>query len=89
LKFASGGSLADEDDSAQERREVATSRDGDHRRSDKERRPTAADVGLSRKQIHEARAVRDAESWLCASGWQIQCAPFFWREANFAKQADQ
>lgn len=52
--------LADEYDAAQERGEVAGSSDG--RRSDPERlKPTAADIGLSRKAIHEARKVRDLE----------------------------
>lgn len=53
--------LADEYDAAQERGEVASSRDGDHRRSDRERLPSASDIGLSRKDIHEARIIRDAE----------------------------
>ena len=53
--------LADEYDAAQERGEVATARDGDHRRSDRERPPTVADVGLSRKDIHEARIIRDVD----------------------------
>jgi hypothetical protein len=47
--------LADEYDAAQERGEVATSRDGG-RRSKLERLPTAADIGLNRAEIHEARA---------------------------------
>ncbi|MGY2907033.1 hypothetical protein [Bradyrhizobium sp. URHC0002] len=54
--------IADEYDAAQARGEVATARDGDHRRSDRERPPTAADIGLSRKEIHEARIIRDAEN---------------------------
>ncbi|NEJ95261.1 hypothetical protein G7039_09085 [Rhizobium leguminosarum] len=53
--------LADEYDAAQERGEVAGPSDGDHRRSDRERLPTAADIGLSRKDVHEARQIRDAE----------------------------
>lgn len=53
--------LADEYDAAQERGEVAV-RGGE--RSGKEHSPpapTAADIGLSRKDIHEARLIRDAE----------------------------
>lgn len=55
--------LADEYDAAQERGEVATSHDGKFGRSEPERlKPTAADIGLTRKDIHEARQVRDAEA---------------------------
>lgn len=53
--------LADEYDAAQERGEVAGPNEGRPRRSDAERLPTAADLGLSRKDIHEARQIRDAE----------------------------
>lgn len=53
--------LADEYDAAQERGEVATATDGKLGRSNGERPTTAADLGLSRKQVHEARQVRDAE----------------------------
>ena len=53
--------LADEYDAAQERGEVATA----GKRSQAERLveapPSAADLGLSRKDIHEARTLRDAE----------------------------
>lgn len=54
--------LAEEYDAAQERGEIAT-RGGE--RSGKEHSvplPTAADIGLSRKDIHEARQIRDAEA---------------------------
>ena len=51
--------IADEYDAAQERGEVAGPRDGDRRSSVE--RPTAEDIGLTRKQIHEARTIRDAE----------------------------
>jgi hypothetical protein len=52
--------LADEYDAAQERGEVA--RIGDNLPSVTKRnaKPTAADVGLSRKEIHEASQIRDA-----------------------------
>lgn len=53
--------LADEYDAAQARGEVATA----GKRSQAERLieapPSAADIGLSRKEIHEARIIRDAE----------------------------
>lgn len=52
--------LADEYDAAQERGEVAT--DGRPKTvPDGNGKATAADIGLSRKQIHEARSIRDAE----------------------------
>jgi hypothetical protein len=53
--------LADEYDAAQERGELA--RNGDNLPSVPERnsKPTAADIGISRKAIHEARIIRDAE----------------------------
>ncbi|MCK0198982.1 hypothetical protein MWN34_18955 [Ancylobacter sp. 6x-1] len=54
--------LADEYDAAQERGEVA-GRGGE--RSGREHSPTAptaSDIGLTRKAIHEARQVRDAEA---------------------------
>lgn len=53
--------LADEYDAAQERGEVA--RIGDNLPSVPERnaKPKAADIGLSRKAVHEAREIRDAE----------------------------
>lgn len=53
--------LADEYDAAQARGEVAGSCEGRPRRSGVERLPDASDLGLTRKQIHEARQVRDAE----------------------------
>jgi hypothetical protein len=53
--------LADEYDAAQERGEVA----GHGRTSDVQlgnvTLPSAADIGLSRKEIHDARQIRDAE----------------------------
>jgi hypothetical protein len=55
--------LADEYDAAQERGEVAGPRDGKLGRSQPERlKPPASDLGLTRKDIHEARIVRDAEA---------------------------
>ncbi len=54
--------LADEYDAAQERGEVQ--RPGGDRVSNVPERnnaPTVADLGLTRKQIHEARQIRDAE----------------------------
>lgn len=56
--------LADEYDAAQERGEIATK--GQHERyrqsiPDGKIIATAADLGLSHKQVHEARIIRDAE----------------------------
>jgi hypothetical protein len=55
--------LADEYDAAQERGEVRS--DGERGKAVPDQnsfsKPTAADVGLSRKEIHEARIIRDAE----------------------------
>lgn len=53
--------LADEYDAAQERKEVAVAGDNQRGRSGGERPPSAADLGLSRKDIHEARIIRNAE----------------------------
>lgn len=54
--------LADEMDAAQERGEVATGRDGPGAGvSDGNAKATAAEIGLDRKEIHEARKLRDAE----------------------------
>lgn len=49
--------LADEYDAAQERGEVV----GKLRSKAELTKPTAADVGLSRRDIHDAREIRDAE----------------------------
>ena len=55
--------LADEYDAAQDRGEVATGRDGPGAGvSDGNAKVTAAEIGLSRKDIHEARQIRDAEN---------------------------
>jgi hypothetical protein len=55
--------LADEYDAAQERGEIASPKGGGERsgRERSQAKATAADVGLSRKEIHEARQIRDAE----------------------------
>lgn len=54
--------LADEYDAAQERGEVVGPRDGQHIAvPDGNGKATAADLGLTRKDIHEARTIRDAE----------------------------
>lgn len=53
--------LADEYDAAQERGEVATGREGSAGRFSGERPASASDIGLSRKEVHEARMIRDAE----------------------------
>lgn len=53
--------LADEVDAAQDRGDVATGREGNAGRSSGERPATVAELGLTRKQVHEARRLRDAE----------------------------
>lgn len=53
--------LADEYDAAQERGEVAKIGDNLPSVPKQNSKPTAADIGLSRKDIHEARIIRDAE----------------------------
>lgn len=53
--------LADEYDAAQERGEVASKADGDRSSKAEDLKPTVADIGLSHKDIHEARQIRDAE----------------------------
>lgn len=54
--------LADEYDAAQERGEVVGPKDGQHFAvPNGNGKATAADLGLSRKAIHEAREIRDAE----------------------------
>lgn len=53
--------LADEYDAAQDRGEVATP-GGDKSKLPEQNFATAADIGLSHKDIHEARIIRDAEA---------------------------
>jgi len=53
--------LADEYDAAQERGEVAKRGDNQRGRSNGERPPSSTDIGLTHKEIHEARLLRDAE----------------------------
>jgi len=54
--------LAEEYDAAQERGEVVGSHDGARKRVDSDNAiVTAADLGLRRDEIHEARSFRDAE----------------------------
>jgi ribosomal protein S19E (S16A) len=53
--------LADEYDAAQERGEVQKHGGQGKRDVPKENIPTVKDIGLTRKQIHEAREIRDAE----------------------------
>jgi hypothetical protein len=54
--------LADEYDAAQERGEVASGRDGPGAGvSNGNAKATVADMGITRKEIHNARLVRDAE----------------------------
>jgi hypothetical protein len=56
--------LADEYDAAQERGEVQKA-GGDHTSSiilKRNNAPTVGNIGLTSKQVHEARLIRDAES---------------------------
>lgn len=53
--------LADEYDAAQERGEVVGPHGGGDSTVPNRNAATAADLGLSRKEIHEARKIRDAE----------------------------
>lgn len=55
--------LADEYDAAQERGEVAGPQGGGERSGREHSAPSATvtDLGLTRKQVHEARQIRDAE----------------------------
>jgi hypothetical protein len=53
--------LADEYDAAQKRGEIAKRGGERSGREHSPAAPTAADAGLSRKEIHEARMIRDAE----------------------------
>lgn len=59
IEAAAKRRLADEYDAAQERGEVRTRADNQH--VPKENKPTVAELGISRKDIHEARQIRDAE----------------------------
>lgn len=61
IEAAAKRKLADEYDAAQERGEVAKIGDNLPSVPDGNAKPTAADIGISRKDIHEARMIRDAE----------------------------
>lgn len=62
LQAAGDVRLADEFDAGQERGDIATGRDGPGAGVlDGNAKATAEELGLSRKQIHEARLVRNAE----------------------------
>jgi hypothetical protein len=54
--------LADEYDAAQERGEVGRQGQRTDLLPDEKKVPTPSDVGLSYKQVHDARQVRDAEA---------------------------
>lgn len=53
--------LAEEYDAAQDRGEVRTRADNQHASSRTEEAVSAADIGLTHKDIHDARQIRDAE----------------------------
>lgn len=77
--------LAEEYDAAQERGEVA-SRGGE--RSGREHStpaPSAADIGITRKDIHEARQIRDAEA---ADPGVTARTPMGWRVRGLRWDAD-
>lgn len=61
IEAAAKRRLADEYDAAQDRGEVARIGDNLPNVPDGNSKPTAADIGISRKEIHEARQIRDAE----------------------------
>ena len=54
--------LADEYDAAQERGEIVGRKGGGDSTVPQRNAATAADIGLSRKDIHDARQIRDAEN---------------------------
>lgn len=54
--------LADEYDAAQERGDVAVAGDNQVVPDGNDRKATASDIGITRKQIHDARKLRDAEA---------------------------
>jgi hypothetical protein len=53
--------LADEYEAAQKAGEVASQRDGDRHSTAESLKPTASDIGINPKDIHEGRMLRDAE----------------------------
>lgn len=54
--------FADEYDAAQKRGELAKVSDGRRSSQAEDLKPTAADIGMTHKAIHEARTIRDAEA---------------------------
>jgi hypothetical protein len=60
IEAAAKRRLADEYDAAQERGEVAPA-GGDKSKLPEQNFATVADIGLTHKDIHEARQIRDAE----------------------------
>lgn len=61
IEAAAKRRLADEYDTAQERGEVTGPADRHSSSRAELKKATASDIGLSRKDIHEARTIRDAE----------------------------
>lgn len=61
IEAAAKRRLADEYDAAQARGEVAKLGDNLPSVPERNAKPTAADVGLTRKEVHDARQLRDAE----------------------------
>ena len=54
--------MASEYDAAQERGEVKSRADNQHASSEREEAFSVTDIGLTHKDIHEARTIRDAEA---------------------------
>jgi hypothetical protein len=61
IEAAAKRRLADEYDAAQDRGEVRTRANNQHASSSAEEAASVADIGLTHKDIHEARMIRDAE----------------------------
>lgn len=70
--------LADEYDAAQAAGEVKTKADNQHASSKREEAASARDIGLTHKQIHDARQFRDAEARdpVLSEGTSIMKVPF-------------
>ena len=61
IESAAKRRLADEYDAAQAAGQVRTRADNQHASSGAEEAVSVADIGLTHKDIHEARQIRDAE----------------------------
>lgn len=61
IEAAAKRRLADEYDAAQAAGEVASKSDGRRSSKAEDQKPTVEDLGLTHKQVHQARQIRDAE----------------------------